>query len=123
MDKTIKSESDQDPEEVVEDKGGKDVYKGPNMTGVIQPTDMKEPGGDKEDKNNESENNKPEDNKPEDSKPEDNKPEDNKPEDNKPEEKKFQPLKGKRISPAIKQKLKGQKSERGVRKTDIRNDI
>jgi hypothetical protein len=107
MDRTIKSESDQTPDSAVKDTKNKNVYKGPNMTGPIQPDSMKAPGEEGDGTESEGKPDKPEWMKKKDKK----------------EDKKFQPLKGKRISPAIKENLKNKRFDRGVRKTDLLNDI
>jgi hypothetical protein len=122
MDKTVKSKSAQSPEDAVEDTGSKDkdIYKGPNMTGPIQPVEVDSPDTDTEEEGKTFGPTKPSKVKSPAEGP-DEEPEDDSEES--PKVKKFQPLKGKRISPAIKEKLKNKKQDRGVRKTDILNDI
>lgn len=115
MDKTIKSKSEQEPEKGVDQKG-KNVYTGPNMTGVIPPSSMSEdtkdtpapgktpttigaPGVEKQEKK------------------------ENKPAIKEKKEPREQKLKGKRIPKAIRDKRLQEKATRGVRKTDITNEI
>jgi hypothetical protein len=103
MDKTIKSKSEQEPGKVpgLEQPKDEKAYQGPNMTGVVQPSEIE----DSESEDDEGE-------------------EETRPGEKEEPEKKTQPLKGKRIAPEVKERLKKEKQEaRGVRKTDIRNDI